>query len=73
MLQQSGSSPLGVYLKGSALLTGLFKCSNTLRQDLSAWRAGSHPGGPVFVGCPQTVKEIWAETFTLAALSGKKN
>lgn len=52
------SDPLGVYLKDSSLLTGLFKCPDTLSQDLSTGRAGSHPGGPVFVGCPHTLKEI---------------
>lgn len=50
------SDPLSVYLKDPALLTGLFKCPDTLGQNLSAGRAGWHPEGPVFIGWSQRWK-----------------
>lgn len=63
------SDPLGVYLKDSALLTGLFKCPDTLGQDLSTGRAGSHPGGPVLLA----VHTHWKKSFPLLRIRTDQN
>lgn len=64
--------PLSVYLKDSALLTGLFKCPDTLGQNLGPARAGSYPRGPVFVWLC-TAKVIWGETFRLSRVKMDRN